>query len=285
MMRLRFFGAWQYRSSVWFLVFVFAFCTIFCALGFWQLARGLAKDAQIKQLQQDLQLPPRDYVEVGTDPVDIRLRQMQLRGRYLPHTLLLDNSIYVARQEPKGRAVSTCHWLMQCGEPIGAAQVGYRVVTLFQPQGAQTLFAVERGWVGAGPDRAVLPQVRAAPSETVIIVGIPVAGRGQRRVLREDRVDRAAPTDPSLPTLQRVQRIDLDAVQRSLMGPLAAYRMYPAILILAPDGPGALPLRAPLSELSYLTPQRHWGYALQWFLMAIVLLGLHLAMAIRKARP
>ena len=273
-------GSWQYRSSAWFLIVVLLFCVLFCALAIWQLSRGFEKDAQIQQLGQDLQLPPQDYVE----EVSTRLRQIQLRGQYLPYTLLLDNSVYVARKDPEGRAASACHWLMQCGEPVGAARVGYRVVTFFQPQGSQTLFAVERGWVDAGQDRSVLPQVDLPPAETVTIVGIPVAGRGQRRVLKEESIEFTPLRDASSVVFQRVQRIDLKGLQQSLTGNLASYRIYPAILILAPNAAGALALRSPLSELSYLTPQRHWGYALQWSLMAIVLLGLHLAMSVRKIR-
>ena len=283
-------GRFQYRSQVSFLVLAVFFLCLFLVLSAWQAKRALVKTRQVQELLADLSLPPLAYSEIQdsaqkslSDSSREVLRQLQITGRYLPYTLLLDNSVLVPRS-PDPRERETCHWLMTCGEPAGPGHVGYRVMTLFLDEIANTLFVVERGWAAGGGERAVLPHIAPQPTGSVSLTGIPVRERGRRHVLRAESL--ALPQNlltGSLPgEVVRVQNIDFSSLQDALARTGVSRPLYPAVFILHPNAAGSLPLRSPLASLDYLTPQRHWGYAFQWFLMALVLAGFYLVATIRK---
>ncbi len=283
-------GRFQYRSQVSFLVLAVFFLCLFLVLSAWQAKRALVKTRQIQELLADLSLPPLEYSEIQdsgqkllSDSSREVLRQLQITGRYLPYTLLLDNSVLVPRS-PDPRKKGTCHWLMTCGEPAGPGRVGYRVMTLFLDGRTNTLFVVERGWAAGGGERAVLPQVARPPAGAVTLVGIPVRERGSRHVLRaESLVLSQNLLTGSLPgEIVRVQHMDFSALQEALSRTGVSLPLYPAVFILHPNAAGSLPARSPLTSLDYLTPQRHWGYAFQWLLMALVLAGFYLVATIRK---
>ena len=283
-------GRFQYSSQVSFLVLAVFFLCLFMVLSAWQAKRALVKAEQVRELLADLSLRPLEYSKIQdsaqkplSDSSREVLRQLQITGRYLPYTLLLDNSVLVPRS-PDLRERETCHWLMTCGEPAGPGRVGYRVMTLFLDEIANTLFVVERGWMAGGEERSVLPQVARPPTGTVTLVGIPVGERGSRHVLRaESLVLTQNLLTGSLPgEVVRVQNMDFSALQDALARTGVSRSLYPAVFILHPSAAGSLPVRSPLTSLNYLTPQRHWGYAFQWLLMALVLAGFYLVATIRK---
>jgi surfeit locus 1 family protein len=146
---------------------------------------------------------------------------------------------------------------------IHAGVAGVRVLTPFVTDGGATVL-VDRGWLPLGPSRARLP---------------PVAVGGEARVLsgRLDALPRPGvelaggdgggwPRVVGFPTLAELAR--------ALGAPL-----YPRIVLLDPgerDGylrewrPGGLP------------PERHVGYAVQWYALALTLLVAYLIVSLRE---
>lgn len=151
----------------------------------------------------------------------------------------------------RGRYLADRQFLLDNSTQGGVA--GYRVLTPLECDDGRVLI-VDRGWVPGGASRAHLPEVAVAASERE------VAGRLDLPPEAGIRLEAAA--EAGWP--RRVSFPRLDALAATLGRPV-----YPRLLLLdaaAPDGY----LRA--WQPGGLTPERHLGYAVQWFGLALTLL-------------
>ncbi len=144
-------------------------------------------------------------------------------------------------------------------------QPGYEVLTQFQPEDGQGV-VINRGWVRAPNRRENLPQV-SSPDKRVLISGRlaeypepPVLNGGEelaagwpRRVQSLTRTDASASGEQLAPLIVRLK---------------------------GPEQPGAY--RADWAP-DRMGPQTHYGYAAQWFSLAVALVILTLAASYRKA--
>lgn len=150
---------------------------------------------------------------------------------------------------------------------VHEGRAGYRVWTpLLMPSGDRVL--VDRGWVYGSPDRRELPDVAVAGDERTV--------RGFVAPLPE----------PGVRLGQRVQ--ETDGWPRRLAWPdeaaLAAVwnePLPPLLVLLAPTEPDGFvrdwnPVRIP--------PQRHIGYAVQWFALACALVAIAVILTWRKRK-
>jgi len=214
--------------------------------GFWQLDRAAEKRRIIIEETYRGSKPPVALArEVQPDAQlgPLRHRRARARGRYFSdRQYLLDNRTHQ-----------------------GVA--GYHVLTPLRLEGTDVLVLVNRGWVPVGPDRARLPDV-AVTGDSVSELGLIVAPPGSGLALGP-----AGYADRSWPRV--IQRTDLARMQVQLGAPL-----LPLVLRLSPA-----------SEHGYvrewhnragLTPDRHLGYAVQWFAMAAALAGLCLFVSLQR---
>lgn len=252
------------------LLFTIFWLIAFISLGVWQINRGLAKQEQESAIAEVL--PPltsiRQMLEVingkTTDEaaIDMFFQPVQLSGVFQDRHFLLDNSIYykMRSSETGSDKDPYCQLRGDCGRRIGQVEVGYRLFSVFVPNASLQPILVERGWLAAGNDRNQLPAVdRVTGLQN--IEGIIMPQAGARRVLRPDLLSEDA-------RVQRVQKLDFDRFTAELkLGDL-----YPYPIILAANSEAALEVFAPLPNLSYLNPVRHFSYAAQWFIMAVTLL-------------
>lgn len=223
---------------------------LFALLGFWQLARGRAKQAMLTQVQAVLAERSARPLSVAADANRSRDYDWAAgSGGFAARApLLLDNQLR------NGRA-------------------GVRVYRMFYPdEGGELL--VDLGWLPVAGDRT-LPsaatlsgpymgsriQMRgllAPPPSTGLVLGAAMSGS----------------RDGWLMT-----RIDLDAIERAIGNPALA--LAPRVLKLDP----ALPLgyARDLDILpNTLPPERHLGYAVQWFALALAVLVTALVLTLRK---
>lgn len=140
---------------------------------------------------------------------------------------------------------------------------GYEVLTLFYPEAGPPV-VVNRGWVRAPVRREVLPAFPTPQSEVQLQGRI--ADFPQPPVLDEDVAVQGWP--------RRVQT--LGSEQAAEVEKLVANRV---IRLDSPLQPGAF--RADWQP-DRMGPQTHYGYALQWFSLALVLLVLTLAASYRR---
>ena len=218
-----------------------AMFALLCGLGFWQLDRAAGKEERQAAFEA-----ARGTVldETSLDGEIAEFARVHLEGRYEPsNQFLQDNRTHQGRP-------------------------GYYVLTPFRIARRGAVL-VNRGWVPAGPDRTALPEI-AAPADALRL-------RGTVRVPREDlfvlgETGYAAAGWPKV-----VQRVEVDAMQRSLGYPLAAWLV--ALDRNAPHGYVREWKAAP-----GLSPGRHRGYAFQWFALATALLVIWVAVNLKRFR-
>jgi surfeit locus 1 family protein len=206
-------------------------------LGMWQLDRAQAKRALYDGYARQLDASVIDLnINALGEAEDLQWRKSRASGRYLGPNILLDNRV-------RNR------------------QVGYEVYTPFQVDGGIT-FLVARGWIAAGSDRSQPPVINLPEGNQEILGHLgypPWVGVGLKRANNIERLDSG---------LVRVQRIDLNSLHSVLKRKFSPYVVY-----LDGKIPHGYDRRWPLPSSG---ADKHIAYAVQWFAMAAVLLGLYL---------
>ncbi len=146
---------------------------------------------------------------------------------------------------------------------------GVRVYRLFRPSQGEPLL-VELGWLPLPPDRR-MPSIAALPG-AIRLEGLllppPSAGIASPAV--------QAQSDGTL----LVASLDMDALRAALRTPAIAPR------VLRPDPAQKIGYARDLDILpNTLPPERHLGYAVQWFALAAAVLATALILTFRKKKP
>jgi surfeit locus 1 family protein len=211
---------------------------ILLSLGFWQLRRAHEKEALQAAFQAAVNAA---YVPVASlDPAapEAQYRGVIAPGRYdADHQILLDNQV-------------------QDGQP------GYQVFTPLRLTGQTQAILVGRGWVPLGPSRQQLPDLQ------VTTTAVTVKGRLSQPPSPGLRLAEPAGTTYSWPHV--VQYVDYQRLAEALGYPLA-----PVVLLLDPAAENGY-LRDWRPQFGGFGPERHWGYALQWFSLAAALVVIYI---------
>lgn len=144
-------------------------------------------------------------------------------------------------------------------------RVGYEVIALFSPEQDVPSVLVNLGWVEADIDRSVLPMIDL-PEEILELTGHLVLANGSL-VLAPQRWTEKWPL--------RIQSIELEEMQK-----LLGIALYPALLRVSE------PIISGLEtgwKVVNMPPEKHLGYALQWFGLAFVLVT-GIAVVVTKQR-
>ncbi|MBN3564759.1 SURF1 family protein [Aliamphritea spongicola] len=136
---------------------------------------------------------------------------------------------------------------------VWQGQVGYEVLVILDVKASPQYVLLNLGWLPADPDRKYLPDV------TLPVGDIDATGR----LMTPVRGFTLGHTDWQEGWPQRIQQIDLQAISVAL-----DVELYPQVIRMSkpvlPDVQvGWVPVNMP--------PERHIGYAFQWFMMSIAL--------------
>lgn len=219
---------------------------LFARLGFWQAGRAVEKQGMLDAVAQVLRDPTPAPLDAAADADEAReYAWARGRGRFTGAPLWLDN------QQRDGR-------------------VGVRGYAPFRTA-AGTWLLVDIGWAAIAPDRRRLPDaplptgevdlrgLLAPPPSAGIAMGAPMARHdGSWLMLRVER----------------------DAIGRALQLPAP---LAPRVLRLDPALPFGLP-RDLAMLANTLTPDKHRGYALQWFGLAATVLVIAVVLTFRGFR-
>lgn len=223
-----------------------ALVAVGCALGSWQLRRMHQKESMLAEVASVIANRTARPLGVAADATRSRGYDWAVgEGRFLTQAAwLLDN------QQREGRP-------------------GVRVFRLFQPEGGMPLL-VEMGWLPVGAGRE-MPVVGAAPEGRMVIRGLllPPPSRGLMSGAESATAD------------GQHLVIGLDAARIAARAGLPA--IAPRVLRLDP----ALPIghARDLDVLpNTLPPERHLGYAVQWFALAAAVLVIALLLTLRHRR-
>lgn len=241
-MRVRL-GVWVLRPGRASTFVTLLLLPLLLALGFWQLDRARQKAELQAAFAERFEQPPAALAVVNpADPAN-RYRRVIAVGRYdSGHQLLLDNQV-------------------RDGQP------GYHVLTpLRSTDGAAIL--INRGWLPLGASRQELPDI-SVTAEPVTISGW-LAQPAQPGF----RLGDAAGGDLKWPRV-------IPYVDYQRLAILLGYSLQPAVILLEP-GASAGYWRDWQPRFGGYGPERHQGYAAQWFALAAALLILYLAVNTRR---
>ncbi len=220
------------------------FLPLLLRLGFWQLERAEEKRLLIEQQRSQAQLSPlwlnqldQEFSEdVGSDGLSMEKqlahRSVQVSGRFLNnHYWLLDNRIVQGK-------------------------VGYEVIAPLTLDTGRS-YLINRGWVAAPLSRNILPQVNF-PKDLVTV-------KGHWKLLQKNALitDAVAVGEFDSEWPQRIQQVN-----HSAMAEMAGQFLHQGIVQIDPADHLAL---TTLWRDVNVQPQKHTGYAVQWFAMAFAL--------------
>lgn len=249
------FGTRQFKPSWFGTVLTIVVLAFFARLGFWQVHRAEEKGALIAQFETG----ESTTVELRGDNAAALPRYQQIRaaGRYdAQHQVLLDN------MPSPGPSPGPSNGPSQKGKP------GYRVLTPFElAQGGWVL--VDRGWVPLGATRDQLPDI-AVSEDARDIVGrldeLPQPG-----VRMGDNAAAVAATDwPRVMSFARHEELE-QVLGRSLQQRI--------VLLDAAQSDGYE--RSWEANFGF-GPERHLGYAAQWFALAAAVLVVYLIVSFKS---
>lgn len=234
----------QYLTSLDYKAFagVLVLLFLFAKLGFWQLDRADEKKALLTQYQTRLYQAPINIANLhGLE--DINLTQVVTKGMFdNRHHFLLDNKVY-------------------------NKQVGYHVITPMAVSHSGRLILVDRGWVPANMDRSILPEIPAIKG-TLDIKATVMKNPGNFTL-------KIVPQGRSKWPM-RIQDLDLEHLNRISKEPLQLDYM----LRLSGDSIKKYGF-TPNWTVINVKPEKHYGYAFQWFTMAVAIFLIGLIRSIK----
>jgi len=236
-------GNREFAPPGWGVALVALGLAVFVSLGYWQLGRAREKQALFDAFMQGSQ-DTVDATGLGFDEL-ARYQHIRLSGAYdATRQILLDNM------------------------PSVTGRPGYRVLTPFERADSRGWVLVDRGWVPLGATREDLPDVTVSVRErevSGILDVLPIPGV---------RVGPAAA--PGSAGWPRVLLFPTEADVESALGVDVESR----IVLLDAGAPEGFE-RKWRPALGF-GPERHLGYAIQWFAFALVAMVIFVAVNLRR---
>ena len=139
-------------------------------------------------------------------------------------------------------------------------QLGYEVLTPFKIDNQEKYLLVNRGWVAAPRSRQQQPNIKSLPSQQHLSGYVLKPAKPGFMLGENIEADKQWPL--------RIQQIKLSDI-----ADVTQLNFYPYVLRLLPTDGNEL---IQDWRLVNITPARHLGYAIQWFLMSLTLIIVYL---------
>lgn len=221
-----------HKPSVFSLLLTLVGVSVFVWLGLWQLRRGQEKDALLYAFQDVAIAPLANFSAIKDSNGAGQYLHLKVLGKFdQQHAYLLDN-------QPHGNAI------------------GVQVLVPFKPSGESRLLLVNFGWLAWPVNRHELPALPPLSKDDIELHGIyaPISGGGIHLG------GNALPQQTHWPKLTIY--LDADAIANDLDGTLLPRQL----LLDADPSSGFVREWTP----TFIAPERHRAYALQWFTFALV---------------
>ena len=234
---------WQ-RPSWFAVVLTVAGIALFVRLGVWQLDRAHQAERLLGAFDAAPKAAFEDFASVRSAPPQDRFPHVQVRGQFLADRGYLRD------------------------EQVRDGKLGVEAYAAFEPNGSSEVLLVDRGWVVWSHERGTQPVLPPLPQGEAMLSGVyaPFPGSGIR-------VGGNALTRQSAwPKLTLA--IDAQEIAADLNRPL-----LPRVLLLdAEPASGFVRSWTP----SVMPPERHRGYAVQWFAFAIAAIVIFILLHYKK---
>jgi len=237
-------GEFAFRSALLPTVVALALLTLLMALGFWQLDRARQKEAIQAAFQANLKGAPVDLRELDVADAEHRFRRVEIVGEF-----------------------DAGHQILLDNQIVDG-QPGVHVYTPLRIAGTDEAILVNRGWIPLSPVQQELPPL-SAPTGVQRLSGRLAQPANPGLQLGEPVLD----TWPA-----RIPYLDYQQVSRAL-----PYALLPAVVLLNPSAENGFQRRWQ-PTFGGIGPERHQGYAVQWFALALTLLVLYLTTTLARLR-
>lgn len=232
----------SFRPNYWLTLLAVIFLAIFVSLGFWQLQRAKEKEQILSMLTSRSASAPISLQALGTETSAWQYQPVQFSGEFLnSKQFLLDNK-------------------------INQGHIGYEVITPIQVAGLKKLVLVNRGWIAAGQNRKILPQLKSVFGLQTIhgIIRLPSA---KGLVLKADVL-----SGENWPI--RIQQVDFTLIEKAL-----GQSVYPFVVLLDKQADNGY-----VRDWQFVNaqPAKNIGYAVQWFAFAGVLLIIYFGLTLKR---
>lgn len=229
-----------FRPPWWATLLLLAGLVIFCSAGFWQLDRAAQKQQLHEEYARNTTTAPRRGLPPDGAAGEARFSRVELAGRFDPgRQVLLDNL-------------------------TAGGRAGYQVLTPFETGDGWVL--VNRGFVPADGNRALLPDITVSGTERVItgrIARLPVPGMTLKTP--------APPADAPWPRRLLFPTVPDISAQTGLR--LRDYQ----VLLDPGEADGYLRDWKP----GGMGPELHRGYAVQWFGLALTAVVIYIVLTLK----
>ncbi len=213
------------------LVLSLIFVVLTACLSVWQYQRGQQKAAWLRSSEALSTRSVNDWATQKTD-IPAHFSKINASGSFDPkHIFLLENRFYKER-------------------------LGYDVLVPFKLSNSDQWVIVNLGFVQRLVERSMIPALPEIPSTEMTLSGVALYPKRNRLI--RDWIENLAVSWPFV-----IQDINLEG-----MGHLLDMSFSPFLLDI--DQPNVFNLPKE-SKSTYLSPQRHYGYALQWGLLSLTL--------------
>lgn len=218
--------------------------TLLCSLGRWQLLRGQEKQSLLTQWETHSHSLALDETALTQTKPLARYTAIKLTGHFLNN-----HTILLDNKTNNGRP-------------------GYHVLTPLELLN-QTVILIDRGWVPLQRTRQELPHIPAIIGEVTIEGYLDFA---YRNPFIHDAIENNEIKWPL-----RVQELDWDQI-----GLLLNKSIFPMLVKF--NQPTAYSFELTPVKTEWMSPERHYGYAVQWFLLAFTLGALYSLFYFRHCR-
>jgi surfeit locus 1 family protein len=216
---------------------------VLISLGFWQLDRAGEKRQMEQTFAERSALAElRPTGALDGDAHDLRYRRIRVTGEYLRRKQVLMDN------------------------QVNNSQVGYQVYTALQIDDGPSCYLINRGWVPLGQSREQLPELPTT-SGPVNVAGVLDTPPGVGIKLGDK-----ARTGSGWPAV--VQWLDIEVLTNDL-----GCDVQPLIVRLDPTENGGFVRNW---QRVVLTPDKHIGYAVQWFALALALVIIYIVVNFKK---
>ncbi|MEF8794552.1 SURF1 family protein [Thiohalorhabdus sp.] len=237
-------GAYDFRPGGLPTLITLVLLAFLIGLGVWQLDRAEQKRSLLAQWQQRRDAPPQALESVLSGNAE-RFTRVVARGKFDDdHQFLLDNRI-------------------QNNRP------GFHVLTPLKLANGDGAILVNRGWVPMGEGRSDLPEVPAPEGAVRVVGGLASSPQTGIRMGPADRGDQSWP--------KIVQHVEPKRIRKQL-----GYPVRSQVIRLDPDASGGF--QRDWGASVPFGPERHLGYAFQWFALAATLLVIYVAVNIKRRK-
>lgn len=236
---------WQFKPSFKLTIFTIVVLPLLVYLGMWQIGKAIDKDKKQDTLQAKQQVSAINF----RDLKDPTLSKNQFTAVTIDGIFLNKFTFLLDNQMLEHKP-------------------GYRVLTIVSSPHLEKWILIDRGWVPLGEDRKVLPKIDlifGLKSIKGIINTIPTG------------IELKAPVPDSNNTWpQVIQTLKYDFIAKQINHPIYEF----VIQLQDNDFP-----HYPYPAISFgITSEKHWGYGVQWFIFATILVIYYLIVSIKRRK-